>query len=69
VQKFKILFKFGYIGRYLTENTSTARYLAVQIGTGPYLTGTISDIYVYLFLPVRYGMAEGPIPIGMVRYL
>ena len=66
VKKFEILFKFAYIGRYLTENTGTARYLAVQTGTGRYLTGTISDINVYRFLtgtvryaryrPVRYGI-------------
>ena len=66
MKKFEILFKFAYIGRYLTENTGTARYLAVQTGTGRYLTGTISDINVYRFLtgtvryaryrPVRYGI-------------
>ena len=63
VQKFEILFKFAYIGRYLTENTGTVRYLAVQTGKGRYLTGTISDINAYRFLtgtvryrPVRYGI-------------
>jgi len=66
VKKIEILFKFAYIGRYLTENTGTARYLAVQTGTGRYLTGIISDINVYRFLtdtvryaryrPVRYGI-------------
>ena len=50
MQKFKILFKFIYIGQYLTENTVTARYLAVQTGIGQYLIGTISDINVYHFL-------------------
>jgi len=52
------LFKFAYIGRYLTEHTDTARYWAVQTGTGQYLTGTISDINVYPFFAGtdRYGM-------------
>jgi len=49
VQKFEILFKFAYIGWYLTENTGIAWYLVVQTGTGRYLTGTISNINVYLF--------------------
>jgi len=44
VQNFEILFKFAYTGRYLTENTRTTWYLAVQTSAGRYLTGTISDI-------------------------
>ena len=68
MQKFEFLFKFAYIGRYSTENTGTVRYLAVQTGIGWYLTDTISDINVYLFLPVRYGTA-GVGWYGTVRYL
>ena len=64
MKKFEILFKFAYIGRYLTENTGTAWYLAVQTGTGRYLTDTISDINVYRFLTgtVRYARYQ------LVRY-
>ena len=62
VQKFEILFKFVYIGWYLTENTGTARYLAVQTGTGRYLIGTISDINMHRFFG-HYGMVR------LVRYV
>ena len=58
MQNFEILFKFAYTGRYLTENTGIAGYLAVQTSRGLYLTNTISDINVYHFLTSTAGTRQ-----------
>ena len=52
VQKFEILFKFAYTERYLTENTGTARYLAIQASIWPVQSRILTCT---LFLPVWYG--------------